>query len=71
MDVKKDDFFLVKNYRVAISPKKKSYVYIFKDSDDCELADFISETRPVIDYLFKEGFLTENPVKVAVLTNPK
>lgn len=64
------DIFLVNDYRVSIT-KNGTAVYFLKDIDEknLEIEHFVENTKPIVKYLFDEGFITKKSVKVYILSN--
>ena len=68
VNVKEDDIFVVHDIKVAIA--SKTNIYFFRDGKylTTELEDFISMTRPIVKYLYDEGFVKVKSLKVTILS---
>ncbi len=69
VNVKEDDIFIVHDIKVAIG-ERNSNIYFFKEGKhlSLELDDFVQMTRPIVKYLYEEGFIKAKSLKVTILS---
>lgn len=70
VNIKQEDIFMVNDYKVAIT-KNGTTVCFLKDVADknLEIEQFVKNTRPIVKYLYDEGFIIKKSVKVCILSN--
>ena len=68
VNVHEDDIFTVHDIKLAIG-HNKNVVYFFKDGKhaDTTLEEFVEMTRPIVKYIYNEGFIKLKSLKVTIL----
>lgn len=68
VNVKEDEIFIVHDIRVAIGEKNNN-IFFFKEGkhSSTELEQFVEQTRPIVKYLYDEGFVKAKSLKVTIL----
>jgi DNA-binding cell septation regulator SpoVG len=70
VNVKEDDIFVVHDIKVAIGERGSNNIYFFKEGKhvSIELENFVEMTRPIVKYLYEEGFVKAKSLKVTILS---
>jgi len=68
VNVREDDIFTVHDIKLAIGQNKNT-VFFFKEGKytDTTLEEFVEMTRPIVKYIYNEGFIKLKSLKVTIL----
>ena len=69
VNVKEDEIFIVHDIKVAIGERNNN-IFFFKEGKHLskELNEFVEMTRPIVKYLYEEGFIKAKSLKVTILS---
>lgn len=68
VNVKEEDIFIIHNIKVAIADKNTNILF-FKEGkyQKTVIEEFVELTKPLVKYLYDEGFIKQKSVKVTIL----